>query len=60
MIPQFMKLVEVGRWSLLKGVLNIGLMTFVIACVLMLLLIAAGRWLTVLRGPKMMPKEGVA
>jgi len=52
MIPQFVRLVNVGRWSLLKGTLNIGLMVFVIACVLMLLLIAAGRWIAVLRSPK--------
>jgi carbon starvation protein len=56
MVPQFMKLVQVGQWSLLKGALNIGLTVFVTACVWMLLLIAAGRWIAVLRPPKTVPK----
>ncbi len=43
-------------WSMLKRSLNVGLMVFVIACVLMLLLIAAGRWLAVLRSPKVAPQ----
>jgi carbon starvation protein len=62
MVPQFVKLVQLGQWSLLKGALNIGLTVFVIACVLMLLLIAAGRWLAVLRAPKgkVLPEEGAA
>jgi carbon starvation protein len=60
MIPQFIDKVTLKEWSLLKGALNIGLMVFVIACVLMLLLIAAGRWFAVLRPPKVLPKEGMA
>ena len=35
-----------------KGVLNVGLMVFVIACVLTLLLMAAARWIVVVRSPK--------
>jgi carbon starvation protein len=50
MIPQFLNLVESGRWSLLKGVLNIGLMVFVIACVLALLIYAVSRWVAVWAG----------
>src|SRR5690606_6675660 len=38
MIPQFMRLVSGGVWSPLKGVLNIGLIVFVISCVAALLL----------------------
>jgi carbon starvation protein len=56
MIPQFVKLVQVGQWSLLKGGLNIGLTVFVTACVWMLLLIAAGRWIAVARSPKPLPR----
>jgi len=56
MIPQFVDLVRVGQWSLLKGSLNIGLTAFVTACVWMLLLIAGGRWLAVLRAPKALPR----
>jgi carbon starvation protein len=59
MIPQFVKFVQLGQWSLLKGALNIGLTAFVTACVWMLLLIAAGRWIAVLRAPKWVPGEGV-
>jgi carbon starvation protein len=59
MIPQFVKFVQLGQWSLLKGALNIGLTAFVTACVWMLLLIAAGRWIAVLRAPKWVPREGV-
>ncbi|HKI35844.1 MAG TPA: carbon starvation CstA family protein [Gemmataceae bacterium] len=51
MIPQFVDKVQTRAWSLPKGALNIGLMVFVIACVLTLLLIAAGRWIAVLRSP---------
>ncbi len=58
MIPQFMDKVRLGQWSLLKGGLNIGLTVFVTACVLMLLLIALGRWIAVFRAPKLVPKEG--
>src|SRR5262245_7156316 len=50
MIPQFMALTSAGRWSPLKGGLNIGLMVFVMACVLALLIYSAGRWLAVWRG----------
>ncbi len=50
MIPQFVGFVQSGAWSGPKGVLNIGLTVFVIACVLALLLIAAGRWLAAARG----------
>jgi carbon starvation protein len=61
MMPQFVRLVANGVWSLPKGALNIGLMAFVIACVLTLLLIAAGRWIAAVRAPpKVMPREGVA
>jgi carbon starvation protein len=60
MMPQFVKLIQAGAWSPLKGVLNIGLTTFVIACVLTLLLIAAGRWIAAARPPKVLPREGVA
>ena len=60
MIPQFMELVSIKRWSLLKGVLNIGMTAFVTACVLTLLLIAAGRWIAVIRSPRPLPKEGAA
>jgi carbon starvation protein len=50
MIPQFIGLVEVKQWSLLKGALNIGLMVFVMSCVAALLIYAVARWLAVLRG----------
>jgi carbon starvation protein len=50
MIPQFVGLVRSGAWTEAKGALNIGLMVFVMACVGVLLLIAAARWLLVLRG----------
>jgi carbon starvation protein len=50
MIPQFMGLVGQGTWSPLKGFLNIGLMVFVMACVLALLLYAVARWVAVARG----------
>jgi carbon starvation protein len=46
--------------TLWTGVLNLSLMVFVVACVLALLLIAAARWLTVLRSPKALPGEGAA
>ncbi len=49
MIPQFLQMVGNGVWSPLKGALNIGLMVFVITCVLALLAQAA-RWIAVLRG----------
>ena len=61
MIPQFVRLTAAGNWSVLKGVLNISLTVFVIACVLALLFFAAGRWLAVLRGlVPATPKEPVA
>jgi len=50
MIPQFLARVSAGVWSPLKGGLNIGLIVFVMACVLLLLLQALARWLAVLRG----------
>jgi carbon starvation protein len=50
MIPQFMQRVGDGRWSPLKGTLNIGLMVFVMTCVAALLFHAAARWVAVLRG----------
>jgi carbon starvation protein len=50
MIPQFMRLIDNKVWSPLKGILNIGLMLFVILSVLTLLLMAAARWVAVLRG----------
>jgi carbon starvation protein len=40
---------EATRWT---GVLNLSLTVFVVACVLTLLLMAAGRWLAVVRSPK--------
>jgi carbon starvation protein len=56
MMPQFIDKVQAKEWSLLKGALNIGLTAFVTACVWMLLLIAAGRWIAVLRSPKTLPE----
>src|SRR5581483_11860217 len=54
MLPQFLRLIELGPakggWSVLKGGLNIGLMLFVIVCVLALLLQALARWVAVARG----------
>ncbi|MFM7152255.1 MAG: carbon starvation CstA family protein, partial [Gemmataceae bacterium] len=50
MIPQFMRLVDQGAWTVFKGVLNIGLMAFVMLCVILLLFQAATRWLAVARG----------
>jgi carbon starvation protein len=50
MLPQFMRRIEAGDWSPLKGGLNIGLMLFVILSVLTLLLMAAARWVAVARG----------
>jgi carbon starvation protein len=45
---QFPEMIAAGQvW---KGVLNIALTVFVVACVLLLLFLAAGRWLTVLLG----------
>jgi carbon starvation protein len=61
MIPQFVRKVQVGEWGVAKGVLNIGLTAFVIACVLALLLIAAGRWVATRRlRPTVLPEEGLA
>lgn len=48
MLPQFWGLVQAGRWSQAKGILNISMTVFVIACVLTLLLLAAARWMMVL------------
>ena len=50
MIPQFFDKIGKGVWSPLKGGLNVGLMVFVITCVLALLAQAAARWIAVLRG----------
>ncbi len=50
MIPQFIELTRLGKWSTTKGVLNISLMVFVIACVGALLLLAVSRWVLVARG----------
>ncbi len=50
MIPQFLRLVQDNAWSPIKGILNIGLMLFVVISVFALLLMAAARWLAVLRG----------
>lgn len=50
MIPQFLRLVESGAWSAGKGVLNIGLMVFVMLCVVTLVGHAMTRWVAVLRG----------
>jgi hypothetical protein len=50
MLPQFVKKTQDGDWSVLKGVLNVGLMLFVILCVAALLFQAAARWVAVLRG----------
>jgi carbon starvation protein len=56
MIPQFILKMQLKQWSVLKGTMNIALTVFVTACVLMLLLIAAGRWIAVLRTPRVLPK----
>ncbi len=58
MIPQFVDKIRIGAWSLPKGVLNIGLMVFVISCVLMLLLMAVARWIAVVRPPR--PQEATS
>ncbi len=50
MVPQFLKLVDSGAWGPVKGYLNVGLMVFVMACVGVLLLLAASRWVAVARG----------
>jgi carbon starvation protein len=50
MLPQFVELTTKGTWSPLKGYLNVGLMVFVIACVLALLLLALARWVGVAWG----------
>jgi carbon starvation protein len=50
MIPQFLELTRRGVWNPVKGYLNVGLMLFVIACVGVLLVMAAGRWWLVARG----------
>ena len=50
MIPQFVNLTNQGVWSVPKGVLNVSLTVFVIACVLALLLIAASRWVAIVSG----------
>jgi carbon starvation protein len=50
MVPQFLRMIGPGGWSVTKGALNVGLMVFVIACVVALLLLALGRWLLVWRG----------
>jgi carbon starvation protein len=60
MIPQFILKMQLKQWSALKGTMNIGLTVFVTACVLMLLLIAAGRWIAVLRAPKVVARESTA
>lgn len=50
MLPQFWQLTARGIWSTPKGVLNISLTVFVVACVAALLLIAASRWVAVASG----------
>ncbi len=50
MVPQFHELATRGAWSWTKYALNTGLTVFVMACVGMLLLIAAGRWVAVWSG----------
>jgi carbon starvation protein len=50
MLPQFVGLMEAGKWSTLKLVLNVSLMLFVMACVVALLLLAVSRWVLVARG----------
>jgi carbon starvation protein len=57
MIPQFITLVELKQWSLLRGVLNISLTVFVITCVAALLLIAGSRWVAVIGGMIRVRKE---
>ena len=57
MIPQFFALVGNGVWTPLKGGLNIGLMVFVLTCVLALVAQAAARWVAVLRGLVRVVKE---
>jgi carbon starvation protein len=51
MAHQFLRMMEVEatRWT---GVLNLALTVFVVACVMTLLLMAAARWLAVVRAPK--------
>jgi carbon starvation protein len=50
MLTQFVQLAQAGKWSALKGLLNIGLTVFVLACVVVLLLFAAARWIGVWSG----------
>lgn len=50
MLTQFVQLTTSGRWSALKGWLNIGLTVFVIGCVATLLLMAASRWIGIWTG----------
>ncbi len=50
MLTQFVQLTTSGRWSALKGWLNIGLTVFVIGCVATLLLMAASRWIGISTG----------
>jgi carbon starvation protein len=50
MLMQFAQMTHDGRWSPLKGTLNIGLTVFVIACVMVLLVVAGARWVGVLLG----------
>jgi carbon starvation protein len=50
MLTQFVQLTQAGKWSALKGLLNIGLTVFVLACVVVLLLFAAARWIGVWSG----------
>jgi carbon starvation protein len=57
MIPQFASLTRAGVWSTPKGVLNIGLMVFVMTCVGALLLIAAGNWVNLLFRPRLIPAD---
>jgi carbon starvation protein len=60
MIPQFLVMVERNVWSPLKGGLNIGLMVFVLTCVLALVAQAVARWVAVLRGVLPVVKDAVS
>jgi carbon starvation protein len=57
MIPQFANLTRAGVWSTPKGVLNIGLMVFVMTCVGALLFIAAINWVNLLLRPRLIPAD---
>lgn len=59
MLPQFWRFTSAGVWSMPKGVLNISLTVFVVACVAALLLIAVARWLAVASGKIPVRREEV-